>query len=147
MRKIHKARLITWLFLFGLFFFGLSIKYGLASDTHQRGQTHHVVYIITDTDGNPVTGQTVRMKVKRLSDDRTYDFSNGTWSTSPTTSLATVPYNAQAEYYIRSFTMDTAVLVSGDYAFIISNDDATYGDQQVEVVSVGDTNDLIRIHR
>ena len=119
-----------------------------ASDNHERGDSHRVVYTILDTDGNPVTGQTVNIKVQRVSDDSVYDFSDGLFKHSGwTTPLSTMTYNAGGEYYSRTFTPDAAINTVTEYVVIVSNDDATYSDQQTQTVRFGRTDDIVKIHR
>lgn len=121
-----------------------------ASDTHQTGQSHRIVYVVTDSSGNPVTGQTVNVAVQRSSDQSFLDWSDLTFKSSGwTTRVTTLPYDARGEYYTRVLTIDTTTtpLISGDYVIIVSNDSATYGDQQAEVVLFDNLNQLIKIHR
>lgn len=119
-----------------------------ASDYHQRGQSHQVIYTVTDSNGDPVTGQTVRLQVIRGLDNAILDFSDNTFKSSGwTTRYATMNYNAQGEYYGRVISIDSSRLVSGDYVCIISNDSATYGDQQTEVVDFDTLGDLIKGNR
>ena len=123
-------------------------SYAYAGDTHQRGESHRVVYVVTDSSGNPVTGETVRLKVQRVSDDAVLDFNDNQFKyTGWTTPLVTMNYNAVGEYYSRTISIDTALLVSGDYVCIVSNDSATYGDQQAEVIGYDSLKDIIRINR
>lgn len=137
------------LFYFLLLLVGfLVIKVAYAGDYHQSDQSHRVVYVITDNNGNPVTGQTVRIAVQRVSDDAFLDFNDNIFKTSGwTTRLGTMNYNVAGEYYQRQISIDQATRVSNDYVCIISNDDATYGDQQVEVVHFDNLKNLIKINR
>ena len=119
-----------------------------ASDYHQRGQRHRVVYVVSDSSGNPVSGQTLRLKVQRVSDDAVFDFSDQSFKFSGWTSKTqTMAYNSEGEYYSYTFTQDAARFNSGDYVCIVSNDDATYGDQQAEVVAFDTLADQIRVNR
>lgn len=123
-------------------------KMAFAGDSHQRTQSHRVVYFVTDSSGKPVTGQTVRLQVQRVSDDAVLDFSDNTFKFSSwTTRYATMPYNAGGEYYMYTISIDSSRLVSGDYVCIVSNDDATYGDRNGEVVNFDTLNDLIKMNR
>lgn len=119
-----------------------------ASDTHERGDSHKVTYVVTDSDGNPVSGQTVRIQLQRVSDDAIYDFSSSSFKFSGwTTRYETMTYSPTGEYYYRVITPDSAINVTTEYCAIVSNDNATYGDQQTECFVFGRTNDLVRIHR
>ena len=130
--------------LFSLFL----TTFAWAGDYHQRTQSHRVVYVVTDSSGNPVTGQTVRLQVQRVADGFILDNADNSFKASGwTTRYATMNYDSNGEYYQRTISIDSARLVSGDYVCVVSNDDATYGDQQAEVVAFDSVNDLIKINR
>ena len=130
--------------LFSLFL----TTFAFAGDYHQRTQSHKVVYVVADSSGNPVTGQTLRLQVQRVSDGLILDHSDNTFKSSGwTTRYATMNYDDKGEYYQRTISIDSARMISGDYVCIVSNDDATYGDQQTEVVNFDSVNDLIKINR
>lgn len=119
-----------------------------AGDYHERTQSHRVVYVVVDSSGNPVTGQTIRLQVQRVSDDAILDHSDGVFKFSGfTTRYATMNYNTQGEYYSRTISIDSSRFVSGDIVCIVSNDDSVYSDQQAEVVNFGTLGDQIRINR
>lgn len=119
-----------------------------AGDLHNRSEGHRVVYTVVDSSGNAVTGQTVSLQVQRVSDDRILDFNDNSFKSSGwTTRYATMNYQPDGEYYSRTVTVDTAKLATGDYVMCVSNDDATYGDFQCEVVSWSNMSDLIKINR
>lgn len=120
----------------------------VASDYHQSDSTHRIAYVVTDFSGNPVTGQTVRVGIQRASDGYFYDFNDSTFKASGwTTRLSTLTYETTGEYYYKNITIDNGGIVSGDYVCIVSNDDATYGDQQAEVINFDNVAKLIKIHR
>lgn len=133
-----------YLLLFTLFLSTLAY----AGDYHQRTQSHPVVYVVTDSNGDPVSGQTVLLQVVRSKDGLALDHSDNTFKSSGwTTRYATMDYNTSGEYYQRTISVDSSTLISGDYVCIISNDDATYADMQVEVVTFDTLGDLIKINR
>ena len=122
-----------------------------AGDEHQRGDGgHRIVYVVTDSSGNPVSGQTIRLAAQRVSDDAFWDFNDSSWKYSGwTTRLQTMNYHVVGEYYGYTFSFDVAHpgMISTDIVFILSNDSALYGDQQAEVVNFGTTNNLIMRNR
>ena len=135
------------IYLIILLMIGL-VGVAVAGDYHQRTQGHRVAYVITDSSGNPVTGQTVRLQVQRVSDDAVLDFSDNSFKFSGwTTRYATMTYNAQGEYYGRVVSIDSTRFVSGDYVAVVSNDDSTYADQQLEVFTVDSLGDIVKVSR
>lgn len=119
-----------------------------ASDYHNRGQKHRIVYVITDASGNPVTGETVRLQIQRVSDDAVYDFSDSTFKYSAwTTRYQTMLYNSAGEYYNYTFSQDAARFNSGEYVCVVSNDSSSYSDQQAASIFFDSTQDVIRVNR
>lgn len=126
----------------------LITKTAYSSDYHQNDQSHRVVYVITDTSGNPVSGQTVRLAVERSKDGLFLDFNDNTFKSSGwTTRLVTMNYDSAGEHYYRVISIDNGALISGDIVCIVSNDDATYGDMQAEVVSFDRLEKIVKINR
>ena len=120
----------------------------LASDYHMRGQNHRVTVSVTDNQGKPVTGETVRLQIQRVSDDAVYDFSSSSFKFSGwTTKYQTLVYNASGEYYTYTFSQDAARFNAGEYVAIVSNDSATYGFRQSGSIFFDKTQDDIRINR
>jgi len=118
-----------------------------AGDYHQDGQGHRVSYVIVDTAGNPVAGQTVNLSVERSNDGYFLDFSDNTFKASGWSSrMTTLNYDSTGEYYYRVITIDNAVLVTGDYCAIVSNENVTYADHDVECFNFDDLNNLIKIN-
>lgn len=131
------------------------ISYGLllcaqsfAGDYHNNGQSARVVYFIEDNRGKYVAGQTPGIAVQRVSDDAYLDFNSNTFKFSGwTTRIATMSYNSTDGYYFRTISIDNGGIISGDYVAIVSNDDSTYGDRQIDAITWDSTNNLIKIHR
>ena len=119
------------------------------STYHQKDSTHTLIYTITDLSGNHVSGQTVRLTVKSHDAVNYYDFDDGSWGLfgSITTKHATLHEDADGGLYFYQLTVDSARRISGDAVFIISNDDATYGDLQAESVNFDTIGEQIRTHR
>lgn len=120
-----------------------------ASDYHQDGQTHCVVYTVTDNTGKPVSGLSPRMAFKRVSDSLYLDFNDNTFKSpsSATTLFAPMQFDQTGGFYLYKISVDSGVLVSGDYICVVSLDDASYGDVQCEGVAWDNLNNLIKIHR
>ena len=120
-----------------------------AGDHHQDTQGHAVTYSITDSSGNPVSGQTPKVAVKETRTGLYLDHSDGTFKnpSSATTLYQTMTFDQTGGFYWRVVTVDTAALVSGDYVCIVSNDDATYGDTASESISFDRLEQVVKIHR
>lgn len=135
----------TLIFLLGLF---LS-TYAFASDYHQRGQAHTVLLTISDSSGDPVSGQTPRVGIKSTNTGLWYDFADGTFKApnATTTLFQTMTYDNTGGFYYRIVSIDTSTLVSLDAVTVISNDDATYGFIGAESVEWDSMADKIKINR
>lgn len=123
--------------------------FAYAGDYHQDDQGTTVIYTITDGAGDPVSGQTPRIGVKRIYDGKWLDWNDSTYKTaaSATTLFQSMTFDTTGGFYYRTFSVDNAVLVSSDYITIISNDDATYGDTQSENYTYDSLKDIIKINR
>lgn len=120
-----------------------------AGDSHQQGQAHEVTYVILDSSGEKVSGQTPGLAFMRASDGLYLDFSDGTFKSSAwTTRIVTMDYNSTDGFYKKTVSVDTTSnpLISGDYVVIVSNDDTTYRDTQTESVSFDNQTKLILIN-
>ncbi len=121
-----------------------------AGDTHQDTQSHAVVVVITGGSGRPATGETVRLNVKRVSDEAYLDFDDLDFdfmSDPITTPWQTMNEDVVNGTYWIVVTLDTATLVSGDYITTISVDSGSNQSHATEVISWNETHNLIRIHR
>ena len=131
-----------------LLLFSSLIGSAFASDYHQSGQNHSVTYTVTDSSGNPVSGQSVGLALYRVSDSTYYDFGDATFKGSSwTTRTVLMSYNSTDGYYYRIISVDNGGIISGEYIAIVSNDDATYGDTQAESFEYERLDKMIRIQR
>jgi len=100
---------------------------------------HQVIYHIIDTSGNHVSGQTVTLKIKRISDGYWYDFNDDTFKNSGWTSKSTnLSEDATEGYYYYTFDPPASETSAEQYLFLVDNSDATYGDHQSKVVCYQD---------
>ena len=119
-----------------------------AGDYHQNDQAHRVVYVITDITGKPVAGETVNFSLERSKDNSFFDWSDNTFKTSGWGQrLYVMSYDTVGEYYYKIITIDSGALISCDYVCYISNDSATYGDRQAEVISYDRLERIVKINR
>jgi hypothetical protein len=126
----------------------LTTTVAFAGDYHQDGSGHKVVYTVTDSFGDPVSGQTIRCAVQRGTDGYFLDFSDQTFKASGWSQrLFILSYDTVGEYYSTVITIDQATLVSSDYVITVSNDSALYGDHQSEVVNWDSLSNLVKIYR
>lgn len=137
---------------------GIAILIGLlmacsvtfASDTHQSGQGHSVIYTITASNdaASPVTNQRIGLAVYRVQDGAYLDHFDNTFKTSSwNTRITNLTYEPVGEFYYRVISIDNGGILSGEYIAIISNDDSFYGDIQAEAFEMDSVSKLIRIHR
>jgi len=120
-----------------------------AGDLHQDDETHTVIYSPVNSSGDFQSGLLVRLTVKSFDNVSYFDFSDSIWKNTAdlVTPFTTMNEDNYGGFYWYPFTMDSATLVSGDYVFIVSNEDATFGTVLTESVTFTNTHNLIRIHR
>lgn len=121
-----------------------------ASDYHQSGQGHAVVYtIISSSDSSKtITNQTVGLALYRVSDGSYLDFNDNSFKASGwTTRVVRMSTNTTDGFYFRVISVDNGGIVSGEYVAIVSNDDATYGDTQAEAFELDSIAKLIKVNR
>ena len=107
-----------------------------------------MVYVITDTSGNPVSGINNTIMLQRVSDDRIYDFADSTFKSSGwTTNNPSMTYESTMGYYYTDITMNDGTLATSDFIMCVQNDDLTYNDQQCENIHFGKVGDMIKTHR
>lgn len=114
----------------------------------QVGEAYQQTYQILDTSGVPVTGQTVTVKIKKVSNGQYYDFNDSTFKASGWTSVtANMSYDSGAGFYFYTWTPPATETVSNQYCFTIANANSTYKDNQQECVYYQMTDKLVKIHR
>jgi len=97
---------------------------------------YYYVHSIIDNSGDHVSGETVALKIKRVSDGYWLDFDDDTFKASGWVS-ATVNLSEDTtnEYYYYTFNPPASETAAGQYLFVIDNASATYGDHQSYIVS------------
>lgn len=110
--------------------------YGEAA-TRYIGEDHTVVYTITDSSGDHVTGEAPTLMVRRDSDGYVYDWDDSTFkNTGWTTKSTALTEESTDGYYYLDWTPPGSETTSRSYAFIVDNADTSgYGDHQIETVS------------
>lgn len=94
------------------------------------------VYQIVDLSGDHVTGQTVTLKIKKVSNGYWYDFNDDSFKESGWTSKSTnLTEDSTEGYYYYTFNPPAGETSAEQYLFVIDNSDATYGDHQSQNVA------------
>lgn len=92
---------------------------------------YQLVYSILDVSGNPVTGETVTLKIKRVSDGYYLDFNDSTFKNTGWTSVsANLSEDSQGEFYFYTFNPPASETGAEQYVLCLDNASATYGDHQ-----------------
>lgn len=107
----------------------------LFAETRNIGENYQHIYHIIDVSGNHVTGQTVTLQIKKVSNGYWLDFNDSTfkntgWS-NKTTNLSEDATNG---FYYFTFTPPASETAADQYQFLIDNASADYGDHQSETV-------------
>lgn len=115
---------------------GLILNASVASASVRNiGENYQLVYHVLDVSGNHVTGETVTLAVKKISNGYWLDFSDATFKnagwTSKTVNLTEDSTNG---FYFYTFTPPGSETAIEEYQFLVDNASATYGDHQSETV-------------
>ena len=110
-----------------------------ASDVRNIQDNYQLIYHIIDENGDPVSGQTVTLKIKRVSDGAWLDFNDDTFKTSGWTSKSTnLSEDTTEGYYYYTFDPPASETSAEEYLFLVDNSDSTYGDHQSLIVCYQD---------
>ena len=110
-----------------------------ASGVRNIQENYQVVYNILDNDGTFVSGETVALKIKKVSTGHWYDFNDSTFKASGWTSKsANLSEDATEDYYYYTYDPPGTETAAEQYLFMVSNANATYKDHQGELVSYQD---------
>lgn len=122
------------------FLFSLSLILSSFCDNVRNIQDNYeLIYHINDTTGTPVTGQTVTLTIKKISNGYYYDFSDDTFKASGwSAQTTTLSEEATGKYYYYDFNPPASETAAEQYVFTVSNADETYKDNRSEVVSYQD---------
>lgn len=103
----------------------------LSADVRNVGEAAQVQYIVLDTAGDYVAGQSVNIKIKRVSYGLWYDFSDGAFKASGwTVKTSTLTENAANEHYYYTFTPPVADTTADQYVAYLTNATSGYEDAQ-----------------
>lgn len=103
----------------------------LSADVRNVGDAAQVQYVVLDTAGDYVTGQSVNIKIKRVSDGLWYDFSDGSFKASGwTVKTSTLTEDATNEHYYYTFTPPLADTTADQYIAYLTNATSGYEDAQ-----------------
>jgi hypothetical protein len=99
--------------------------------TRTVGENFQASYIVLDSSGDFVTGQSPTVAIKKVSSGAWYDFSSSTFKTSGWTNKTTaLTEDSTNKLYLYTFTPPGSETTADQYLFVIANADATYKDQQ-----------------
>lgn len=97
---------------------------------------HQVIYQIVDLGGNHVTGQTVTLQIKRMSDNFWFDFNDSTFKNAGWTNKTTnLSEDSTDGFYYYLFNPPASETGAEEYQFLVDNGDSTYGDHQSDQVA------------
>jgi hypothetical protein len=125
-----------------VFFISMLLIEGICfADTRSVGDDYQFQYTITDIQGIPVSGQYPYLKIKKVSSNAWYDFSDDTFKTSGVSIPSqTLSEDAIGQYYYYTFVPPTSETYNEQYSFIVGNNDTTYADYQIINVDYLDLN-------
>ncbi len=120
-----------------------------AGDYHQNDSQHVVTYNVTDNNGNHVSGETVRLTLTQPRNNTFFDFNDNSFKalSSVTTLHRVMSENATGGFYFTTISVDSGTLISSDVVCTISNESATYADNQSEAIYFDRLERVVKIHR
>ena len=120
-----------------------------AGDYHQNDSQHVVTYNVTDSNGNHVAGETVRLTLSQPRNNTFFDFSDNMFKAigSVTTLHRVMSENATGGFYYTTISIDSGTLVSSDIVCTVSNESAIYADNQSETVYFDRLEKQVKINR
>lgn len=99
------------------------------------GENYQLVYHVLDVSGNHVTGETVTLAIKKISNGYWFDFDDSTFKNTGWTSKTTnLTEDSTDGFYYYTFTPPGSETAVDEYQFLVDNASATYGDHQSETV-------------
>jgi hypothetical protein len=120
-----------------LFFFCLLLVMPICDAATVRNiqDNHQAAYNIIDSSGNHVTGKTVALKIKKISNGYWLDFDDDTFKNSGwVTKSVNLTEDSTESYYFYTWNPPASESAADQYLFCFDNADATYGDHQCETV-------------
>ncbi len=116
--------------------------------TKQVQDNYQFTYSITDEHGDHVSGQTVTLKIKKVSNGYFFDFADSSFKNSGwTQQSANLTEDSTHGYYYYTFNPPASETTEDSYQFVIDNASLTYGDHQSFIVDyLPDYETLIRRH-
>lgn len=110
-----------------------------ASGVRNIQENYQVVYNILDDTGTFVSGETVALKIKKVSNGHWYDFNDSSFKASGWTSKSTnLSEDATEDYYYYTYDPPASETTAEQYLFMVNNANATYKDHQGELISYQD---------
>ncbi len=90
-----------------------------------------LIYSIADDDGNHVSGETVSLKIKKISNGHYYDFNDNAFKASGwTDKSANLSEDSTEGFYYYTFNPPASETAAEQYQFIVDNASLVYGDHQ-----------------
>lgn len=97
---------------------------------------HAITYSVIDSNGDHVSGQTVSLKIQKVSTGHWFDFDDSTFKASGWTSKSTnLSEDSTEGFYYYVFNPPASETTAEQYRFCVDNASGTYGDHQCEVIS------------
>lgn len=124
-------------FGFATVLIGLILAHAAAYGSVRNVQDNHTVtYNVIDSNGDHVTGQTVALKIQKVSSGHWFDFNDSTFKGSGWTSKSTnLSEDSTEGFYYYLFNPPASESSADQYRFCVDNASVTYGDHQCEIVS------------
>lgn len=130
MKNLKKTFLVEWIVAIALGFLGVGSAFG-----RNIGDAYMAVYTCLASDGTPVEGQNVTLKIQKASNGYWFDFNdsafkNESWGNK---SVSLAEDTTEHQYYY-SWTPPAGETAPEQYLYVYDNANTTYKDHQIERV-------------
>jgi hypothetical protein len=119
MKKILYLILLCPLFLF-------------AEGVRNIGDDYQLIYNVLDIQGNYISGQSIELKIKKVSTNTWYDFNDSSFKSSGWTSKTTPLLEDTTNYFYHyTFSPPSSETDPEQYIFVVNNPSSQFKDQQM----------------
>ena len=117
----------------------LTVSFQALAHVRNVQDNFQVVYNVLDLSGHHVSGQTITLQIKKISNGFWFDFADSTFKSSGWTNKTTnLTENATDGFYFYTFDPPASETTAEQYQFLVDNQSVTYADHRSLTVTYQD---------